>query len=301
MEIKTLRTFVMVAETGTVSQAAQRLHSVQSNITARIKALEEELGVALFLRSRSGMRLTAAGEVFLPHARIVLAHTAEAAAAMADFSDTVRLLRIGSMETALAVRLPPYLAAFRKAHPQVRIRARTGTTDALVELVLEKSLDLAFIGGPCPHPGISSRAVFREEMVLVGNTEVAHINDVANDAVIVFKQGCFYRTFATGWMRQSGLAPNEVFELGTLDGILGCVAAGIGVTFLPRAVAEISRHRENLRIHTLEGSERFIETFAITNSTAARNGAVTGFLDLLSEHSVRDAPLQAPQISMEAF
>ena len=283
MEIKAIKTFIVVAECGTISHAATILHCVQSNVTSRIKALEEELGEALFLRSRSGMALTAAGELFLPYAREVLASEAEAAAAIKGFSKAVRYLRLGSMETTLAVRLPPFLATFRAAYPAAKITVRSGSTDDLVAQILNKELDVAFIGGPFPHPDIHARTVFREEMVLVTDTSITNSGQTGSSPVMVFREGCSYRAFTRQWMRNSGLAPNEVFELGTLDGILGCTASGLGVTFLPRSVVETSRHRSHVNIHTLEGPDRFIDTYVIQNIKAAENGAAAKFIDLACE------------------
>lgn len=279
MDLKSLHTFLTVAKTGTISAAAEKLHSVQSNITARIKALEADLGTPLFLRSRAGMRLSAAGEVLLPHAKAVIAAARQARCAVAGFSDRPLILRLGSMETTLAVRLAPVLARFCSAYPQVRLRASTGTTEELAHEVLEGRLDMAFIGGSFPHADLIAAPTFREEMVMVTRRDLATPGDAAGVPVIVFRPGCAYRAFALGWMRQMGLAPNETFELGTLDGILGCVAAGIGVTFLPRSVAEACRHRADLRLHPLEGDARHIDTFAISSRTAPENGAVARFLE----------------------
>ena len=285
MELKTLRTFLAVADVGTVSHAAGLLNSVQSNITSRIKMLEDDVGVVLFLRSRNGMTLTAAGELFLPYAQKVLEAEEDAAAALKNFSDTVKILRIGSMETTLAVRLPPHLAAFRKNNTDVKIHVTAGPTDDLVALILEKKIDIAFIGGPFPHPDIQGVSVFQEEMVLVTNTETDTPTDAQSKPVIVFKPGCSYRAFANNWMRKTGLSPNDMFELGTLDGILGCVASGIGVTFLPRSVVENNQHRDNVTIHLLDGKERFIDTHAIYNKRAPENGAVAAFIELTSNTS----------------
>ena len=287
MDLKALRTFLAVAETGSVSAASGQLHSVQSNITARVKALEAELGAELFLRSRRGMRLSAAGEVLLPHAREVIAAAERARRAVAGFSDRPTLLRLGSMETTLAVRLTPALARLRAAHPSLRIRAETGTTEELSARLLAGEIDLGFIAGPFPHPDLIATPVFCEEMVLVTHPDLPDIVAAANQTVIAFRAGCSYRAFALDWLRRAGLAPNDIFELGTLDGILGCVAAGIGVTLLPLSAAEASPHRANLRLHRLEDDARHIDTFAIMGRGAPENAAVAGFLDCLAAEPAR--------------
>ena len=289
MDLKVLRTFLAVADTGSISAAAGRLHSVQSNITARIKALESEMGVELFLRSRTGMRLSAAGEVLQPHAREVIAAAERARRAVEEFSDQPAILRLGSMETTLAVRLTPALARFRAAHPGLRIRAETGTTEELAARLLAGGIDLAFIAGPFPHPDLTATPVFHEEMVLVTHPDLSDITSAANQTVIAFRAGCSYRAFALDWLRRAGLAPNDIFELGTLDGILGCVAAGIGIALLPRSAAEASPHRASLRLHTLEDDARHIDTLAVANRSAPANAAVAGFLDCLAAGPTRSS------------
>lgn len=280
MELKLLKTFVTVAETGTVARAADRLHCVQSNVTTRVKSLEAELGLTLFERRRSGMALTAAGAHFLPRAREVLRSVAQAEASVSEFGSRALFLRVGSMETTLAVRLPRYLQRFRAAHPDVEIRLSAGPTDDLVTGLLNGALDVALIGGAFAHPRIAGEPVFTEEMVLVTQKSVADPGAARELPVAVFRQGCSYREFTLRWMRQAGLAPNEVFELGTLEGILGCVAAGIGVSCLPYSVVQKSALRTDLAAHRLGATAR-IETHAVRLRDARPNGAADLFLETL--------------------
>jgi len=281
MEIRTLRTFLIVAETGTIVQASKRLHCVQSNITSRIKALEQELDVELFARSRSGMALTPAGILFKAHAQAVVDAEASAIAALEDFSNSVKILRIGSMESTLATRLPEQITAFRALHPELKIYIRSGPTDDLVPQVLDNKIDVAFIGGQYQHPELEGRIAFSEEMVLVSDRNVSDPKQVGGLPVIVFKSGCSYRTYSHNWMKSHGLAPSDFFELGTLDGILGCVASGIGVTLLPLSVVSSSRHREFLNIHPLTDPSRFIDTIVVQNTRGPANGAIKAFIDFV--------------------
>lgn len=279
MEIQILRTFLAVAETGTVARASEKLHTVQSNVTTRIKSLEQELEVALFERRRSGMILTAAGEHFLPYAQRVLRDAEDARQAVSGFSHRAHLLRLGSMETTLALRLPSYLSRFRSAHPGLLLRLRAGPSDELVSRLLDRELDLAFVGGAVLHPDLHAQPVFHEEMVLVLPKGCSGPDDARRLPMAVFRHGCSYRTFTLDWMRKAGLGPNEIFELGTLDGILGCVAAGIAATCLPHAVLERSFLRSELVLQSL-GSDAVIETQAVTRRGAPSNGAVAAFLAL---------------------
>ncbi len=281
MELKNLHTFAAVADTGSVAGASRELHCVQSNVTTRIKSLEGELGVELFNRSRSGMALTAAGTAFLPYALDVLRAELRARASVADFGNSVKFLRIGSMESTLAVRLPKIIAAFRKKHPDMRLQIFSGPTEDLLHKLVQDQIDVAFVGGKFARPGLMGQALFAEEMVMISSAELKEPDGLRSLPIIVFKQGCSYRDFTRRWMRKSGLAPNDIFELGTLDGILGCVASGVGISCLPRSVIEGSQYRELLTIHPLEDSERFIDTYAMQYAGQIRNGAVREFLKFI--------------------
>ena len=285
MEIKVLRTFLMVADVGTVVEASHRLHCVQSNVTTRIKALEEELGVLLFHRSRNGMTLTAAGVVLQDHARRIVRAERDAVTALSTGEGG--LLRIGSMESTLATRLPEHLAQFSSRHRGIGFDIKSGPTDELVGAVLRGHVDIAFIGGPSTHPDIVSEPIFAEEMMLA-SAEGIHRDAVRGARLFVFKAGCTYRAFAERWLRASGLGPNEISELGTLDGILGCVAAGVGVAVLPRAVIEASGHRRRIRLHEIDGPERFIDTYAIRRRDSPEEGPSQALLHMLRSE-VNDA------------
>lgn len=278
MDLKELRTFAAVADTGTVGGAAKRMHCVQSNVTSRIKSLEEELGVTLFNRSRAGMSLTSAGVVFLPHARAVLQAESQARASVDAFGGTVKFLRVGSMESTLAVRLPKLLSEFRRANPELRLQIISGPTESLIEKLVGDQIDIAFVGGKFPHPNLKGHPLFAEEMVMISARDAVSPESLRSYPIVVFKQGCSYRDFTRKWVRTAGLAPNETFEVGTLDGILGCVASGVGISCLPRSVVDASPLKDLLLIHQLDDPERFIDTYAMCNPSSVRNGAVDAFL-----------------------
>src|SRR6188472_3717753 len=167
MELSDLVTFSTVARLGGVTRAADELNTVQSNITQRVKALEAEIGTALFERHSRGMTLTGAGRRLLPYAQRMAALSREALLAARDDGEPKGPLAIGSMETTAAVRLPPLLAEFHRRFPAVRLTLRTATTAELVAAVLDGSLDGAFVAGPIEHSELTDVTAFREELVLV--------------------------------------------------------------------------------------------------------------------------------------
>src|SRR5690606_36332677 len=121
--------FRTVVDAGGVARAAARLHRVPSNVTTRIRQLEESLGQPLFLRIGRRLQLSADGEILLGYADRLLALAAEAREAIGGdaLSGT---LRIGALESTTASRLPPLLVAFHARHPDVRLELVIGTNDA---------------------------------------------------------------------------------------------------------------------------------------------------------------------------
>src|SRR5215831_8912955 len=167
MELTDLQTFATVARLGGITRAADELHTVQSNVTQRIKALEAEIGTSLFERHSRGMTLTGAGRRLLPYAQRMAALSREALLAARDDGEPKGPLIIGSMETTAAVRLPALLASFHRRFPAVDLSLRTAPTADLVASVLDGALDGAFVAGPIEHSDLTATAAFREELVLV--------------------------------------------------------------------------------------------------------------------------------------
>ena len=167
MELTDLLTFSTVARLGGITRAADELNTVQSNVTQRVKALEAEIGTALFERHSRGMTLTGAGRRLLPYAQRMAALSREALLAARDDGEPKGPLAIGSMETTAAVRLPSLLAEFHRRFPAVRLSLRTSTTAELVAGVLNGTFDGAFVAGPIEHAELDATVAFREELVLV--------------------------------------------------------------------------------------------------------------------------------------
>jgi len=241
MDLQALRFFQAVAKSGSISQAARELSYAQSNLTARIRQLEEELQTTLFYRHHRGITLTDKGNILLSYADKIFQLIDEAQHALRDDQTPKGPLRIGSMETAAAVRLPKLLARYHREYPDVDILLKTGPTEQNVENVLNYELDGAFVAGPVEHPDLACQTVVEEELVLI--TDASHrrftsIRAMRNRTLLVFRQGCSYRARFEEWLRHEGVFPDKIIELGTLDGMMGCVAAGLGISLLPRSVAE---------------------------------------------------------------
>lgn len=279
MEIQALRTFLAVVEEGGILSAATRLNTVQSNVTTRIKKLEEEVGTQLFYRQGRKLTLSPSGKVLLGYTREILQLASQANMAMRLVGEQVGELRVGSMESFAALRLPPALKALRDEHSGLRLHIETNASADLVKLVLEHKLDCAFVGGPIDHPNLLVNQVVTEELVLVSALETNH----HQLPLIIFRDGCAYRQRALNWRQESGHHSQSIMEFGTLDGMLGCVAMGLGCTLMPRAVVMNSRYHSNFNIQTLEPHLSEIPVFLIRHKNAAPLAAFDTLIKAASE------------------
>jgi DNA-binding transcriptional LysR family regulator len=280
MELSDLVTFSTVARLGGITRAADELNTVQSNVTQRVKALESEIGTALFERHSRGMTLTGAGRRLLPYAQRMAALSREAVLAARDDGEPKGPLSIGSMETTAAVRLPSLLAGFHRRFPAVRLSLRTAPTADLVAAVLDGSLDGAFVAGPIDHAELHSTSAFTEELVMVTARRWSSLAALragtpeSGPTALVFRTGCTYRQRLEQVFTEFGWPSAARFELGTLDGMIGCVAADMGVTLLPRAVVG---KNDSVNIHKLKAAQSGVDTLFIQRRSAHQYSALQGF------------------------
>ena len=284
MDASDLRLFEAVARTGGISRAAEVLHTVQSNVTQRLRDLEAELGQPLFHRHSRGVTLTPAGQRLLPYARRVQELIVEATRAARDDGAPAGPLTIGSLETTAALRLPPVLAAYAGAHPAVDLALRTGTTAELVQQVLDRRIEAAFVCGPVRHPELVERVVFREELVLATPPSLTSLEGLAalgERRLLVLRAGCSYRQRLEDILARRGLVGARLLEFGTLDAILGCVAAGLGLTLMPRGIVEPARRQGRVALHVLPPGEAIVETVFIRRGDGFLSSALAAFQDEL--------------------
>ncbi|WP_042298694.1 LysR family transcriptional regulator [Paraburkholderia kururiensis] len=259
MDLAALAIFRAVVRENGVTRAAAKLNRVQSNVTTRIKQLEEELGAALFVRDGRRLVLTPAGHTLLPYAERLLALADEARDAVRE--DTPRgRLRLGTMESTAASRLPAVLARYHHTWPEVSLELVTGTTGWLIDKVRDFEIDAALFAQP-PAPDalpdtFETVPVFRENLVLLtphGHPPVRTPRDVIPSTLIAFERGCTYRKYVEQWYAAHGMKPARVLELGSYHAIVACVAAGAGIAVAPRSVLDLQPETENVVQHAIAG------------------------------------------------
>jgi DNA-binding transcriptional LysR family regulator len=250
------------------------------------------LGSPLFRRNSRGVTLTAAGERLMPYAVRIGQILSEARHAVGGNGTPQGRLAIGSLESTLALRLSPMLARYAAAYPEVDLTIETGTSAELVEAVLARRIDGAFVCGPVDHWVLAGATVFRETLAIATPPGLRRLGDLsaANGLkIVVLRVGCSYRQRLEEILARRGIVGLRRLEFGTLDAIVGCVAAGIGITLLPRNLVAAARRAGAVRIHALPSAESQVDTVFIRRRDAAASGALTAFV---AEAERRTRPLK---------
>ena len=283
MDAGHLRVFEAVAAAGGMNRAAAALNTVQSNVTARIRQLEAELGRDLFRRHSRGVELTEAGRRLLPFAARTRQLLQDARRAVADDGGPQGRLTIGALETTTALRLSPLLAGYAAEHPAVDLVLRTGTTAELIAQVQAGELEGAFVAGPIDHPELETATVVQEELVVATAPTVPRIEDLCTRGevkIVVLRAGCSYRQRLEEILARRGVTGLRRLEFGTIDSIIGCVAAGLGVTLLPRSFLESLGQSGRIALHDLPTEEAAVETLFIRRRDAYQSSALGAFVNL---------------------
>jgi DNA-binding transcriptional LysR family regulator len=253
MDLVELQIFKTVAEQGGITKAAAALHRVQSNVTTRVKQLEERLGTKLFHRQGRRLVLSSEGKLLLDYADRMLRLSAEAQAALRGHTPH-GVFRLGTLESTAATRLPAVLARYHRAYPAVRLELSTGTSGALVDRVHRGEIEAAFVAEPFTAKNLETMHAFTEELVLItpkNHPRVGSPKDIESRVVLAFTTGCSYRRRLEAWLGRASLVAERVMEYGSYHAITACVAAGSGIAVVPKSVLRALGLEAELAVHPL--------------------------------------------------
>jgi DNA-binding transcriptional LysR family regulator len=300
MELRQLATFVAVAEEGSFTRASDRLHVVQSAVSAGVRNLERELGATLFDRSTHKVQLTDAGRALLPEARTTLA----AAAAAHDAVDAVGgglrgTVRLGTMQAQgmRAIDIPGLLAEFRIDHPlvEVHIRHAAGGSSEMATQVQEGRLDLAFVSLPIHElSGVELTPLAREPiMVLAPAThplakrKTAALAALAGEPLVEFPVGWGIRMATDRAFQAAGVTRTITYEINDTASLIGFVRHGLALSMLPASLVD---DREGLRLLPIRGRAPEFVTAIATPSNRRLSAAARALLKSITTHSAADPP-----------
>lgn len=269
IDLDSLEIFRTVAQEGGVIRAAHKLNRVQSNVTTRIKQLEQRLGRPLFRRQGRGLVLSPEGERLLSYAQRLF-RLADEAESELRHGQPMGVFRIGSLESTAGSRLAPILSKFHRLHPGVVVELATGTTGALVQRVTNFELEAAFVSQPFSAPGLEAMKVFEEELVLItakGEPPVTRAADVAGRTLIAFADGCSYRKRLQDWLGASAVMPARTLEFGSYQAMIACVAAGTGFALVPMSLLVALKSAHEVQQHAVPAKVRHNVTHLVWHGT----------------------------------
>ena len=277
MESLELRIFREVAYEKSVSRAAEKMGYVQSNVTAHIHNLEEELGTELFIRHSKGVSLTDDGKQLLSYADQVISLLDNA---KHSFVKSLPTLRIGATQTLAAHRLPLWLSVFKKQYLQVNLSVSTDTQINLIQSVANGDLDCAFVNSEFNHPRLESVLSFQEKLVFITPQNIK-VDDIPYQPIIVTNIcGCPYRNLLETWVIRNTTRQPEIIQYDTVEGIIKAVSLGMGISLLPQNVLP---EASGIQIYPAEDIGRL--TVQLVTSKNLNNPTVNSFIDIIQNHS----------------
>jgi DNA-binding transcriptional LysR family regulator len=292
MLLSEVSAFLEVARLGSMSRAAELLYVTQPTLTARIQNLETKLGERLFTRSRQGMRLTETGRAFLPYAERSVQALQEGQLLLADRrrGATGELL-LGAAPSFGTYALPALLKRFAARHPTVRLVVKTGHSEEVQAMVLQREVQLGLMRH-LRHVELEAIPVYEDELVLVvhpGHTFATvgriTLGEVGGESLILFDRSSSFHDLTSALFRGAGVAPRSLMELDSIEATKKMVEQGLGVALLPlMAVASELTTGQLRRIQITDAPRLRREIVAARRRDAGpAGGPVASFLSMLPD------------------
>jgi len=283
MDLADLHIFRSVVQAGGITRAAEKLHRVQSNVTTRVRQLEDDLDVQLFIRDGKRLHLSPAGKLLLDYADRLLTLAQEAREAVHDAKPR-GLLRLGAMESTASVRLPAPLSEYHRRYPEVKLELHTGNTRHLATAVLLGELDAALVAEPVADAPFEKVPVYDEELVIVaaaGHRPIKSAKNADPPMILAFEPGCPYRQRLEDWFAHQGEMPDRIIEMSSYHAMLGCAAAGMGISLVPRIVLKTFPGLKHLSVHPLPSQLNHAQTVLIWRR-GAQSPKIGALLEILT-------------------
>lgn len=288
MDLQVLRFFSVIAREGSFLAASQTLGYAQSNLSTKIRQLEEEFGKKLFTRRKQGVTLTEEGCVLLPYAEKMLALSEEARERISDGTLSSRTLSIGSMESAAITFLPEILTVFHTEEPGIELTVETCVSRVATQKVLEHRLDGAFVAGCAEHPDLNSLELFHEKLALLTDQSQKSVEDVRkllSLPLLVLPGGCTYRQVLETWLMNEGIVAKRIVEFHSLGALLASVSSGLGIALFPVSTVSSFANGNVLVCHDVPPEYRSVPIHFIWRKKSSQNHSLEKFRQLAFEHT----------------
>jgi DNA-binding transcriptional LysR family regulator len=285
-----LECFLAVARLGNVSRAAEEMFLTQPTLTARLKALEEEVGDQLFVRTSRGMRLTEAGREFVPYAERCVGSFEEGRRHLAELREASggRLV-LGASPGVGTYALPGLLERFAAAYPKVSVSVRTGHSENILEMTLREEVQLGLTRA-MRHPEIESLHLYEDELVLVVDPGhrftkkgSANLAEIGEEQLIFFDHDSSYFEQTHALFRNAGIRELRTMEVDNIEAAKRMVEHRLGVAFLPRTAVVRSVSAGNLSLISVEENPAMSRSIvALKRRDVPSSGPVAAFLEVAS-------------------
>ncbi len=290
MEVRQLQTFCVLAEELNFTRTAERVFTVQSNVTSQIKALEGEMGVPLFDRLAKRVVLTEAGRRFRPYAEKALAAMDQGYRAVKFGTEPAGPLNIYAPESVLTYRLPEVLKLFRKRYPKVELIFRPESDSKLADELECGRLDLAIsMSDSIDGEHLTSMAMRSEDVYLfstpdhpLANAKKIYAKDLFDQTLLLTESGCGYRKKLDMQLAAANVRPQHVTEFSSVEAIKQCVQAGMGIGLLPEIVIACELKKKQFRVMNWHAKMN-IATHIVWHKDKWISPGMQAFLDVLKE------------------
>jgi DNA-binding transcriptional LysR family regulator len=289
MEVRQLQTFCVLADELNFTRTAERVHTVQSNVTAQIRSLEAELGSPLFDRLSKRVVLTEAGRRFRPYAEKALVAMEQGHRAVKFGSEPAGPLHIGAPESVLTYRLPEVLKLFRRRYPRVELIFRPQTDNKITVELENGRLDLAItMSDSVDHEQLNALRLRTEAVYLfappdhpLSSAKRVYPEDLANQTLLLTEAGCGYRKKLDMQLVAANIKPQSITEFSSVEAIKQCVGAGMGLGLLPEIVISNELRKKQFAILNWQGATMSIATHIVWHKDKWASPGMTAFLDVL--------------------
>ncbi|UNK17047.1 LysR family transcriptional regulator [Paenibacillus sp. N3/727] len=286
MELTDLKIFMSIVEEGSINRAAQTLDYVQSNVTTRMKKLEEELGVSLFHRHPKGVTLTEKGIVFREYALKILSFSEEALRALKETTDPTGPLAIGVVETVNCGIFMNILSDFQAQYPNVSLSILVGSSAELLTKVLDYQLDGAFVIGDVNSPKLTTEYMEDNELRLLTQKTEVDFPDISKMRWVIAPKGCPFRNVLEQWLLREGIVLTNTIEISSLETLLSCVRSGLASTLLPSSV--LYGDFKQLGSYPIPPEYRFTKTSLVRRHDRFSTKAFCAFVEIVKKWNEQD-------------
>lgn len=258
MELHLLRIFVTIAEVSSLTKASQKLNYVQSNLSARLKQLEEELGCSLFSRTKKGMFLTESGEKLFPQAKEMLKREEEIKNEM-QRPASVNQVTFAVPDSFMRVYMSNPLTRWRKMNPEAKVRIKTAFSPQVAEYLDNKEVDIGVVISRTKPSNLHVIAEFKSELCVVTPKTVEELSTKNLNGLqpLLLGDACFFGQSLLQLYNEFGVFAEKHEYLFSIETILQCISLGLGVSVFPKCLIDVHPQRGNVTIHKFPKKRNF--------------------------------------------